>query len=74
MASSTIDQESRADSGLAGFINQQSRSQINVPQNIQEVVDPTQLSNADRRLAEMGYVQVFPPVHLQTAHIYPTIS
>ena len=34
----------------------------------QEVFDPTQLSDADRRLAEMGYVQVLPPFPPSTIH------
>ena len=39
-----------------------SRRKSTVAHIPQEAVDHTQLSDADRRLAEMGYVQVSPPL------------
>ena len=45
-----------------------SRRKSTVAHIPQEVFDPTQLSDADRRLAEMGYVQVLPPLPPSTIH------
>ena len=56
-----------ADSSLEAN-RRKSRRKSTVAHIPQEVFDPTQLSDADRRLAEMGYVQVLPPLPPSTIH------
>ncbi len=66
MSSVTMDPESGAGSGIADpsvdANGRKSRRKFTVAHIPQEVVDPIQLSDTDRRLAEMGYVQVLPPL------------
>ena len=73
MASVTMDPEIGNGTGTgigapgsgAGRRKSSGRRRSTVAYIPQEVVDHTQLNDADRRLAEMGYVQVFPPLHLR---------
>ena len=61
-----MDPESGVGSGVADASvdasRRKSRRKLTVAHIPQEVVDPKQLSDTDRRLAEMGYVQVLPPL------------
>ena len=67
-----MDPETGVGSGLADpsvdTNRRKSRRKSTVAHIPQEVVDFTQLSNADRRLAEMGYVQVLPPLPPSSIH------
>lgn len=67
-----MDSESGVESGVADpsvdANRRKSRRKSTVAHIPQEVVDPTQLSDADRRLAEMGYVQALPPLPPSLIH------
>ena len=63
MPSATMDPESGVGSGVADPSSvdanrRKSRRKLTVAHVPQEIIDSTQLSDTDRRLAEMGYVQV----------------
>ena len=87
MASTAMDPETGVGTGVGSGVadpsvdanRRKSRRKSTVAHIPQEVVDQTQLSDADRRLAEMGYVQVLPPLPPSliycpnnTEHITPT--
>ena len=67
-----MDPENGVDSGVADpsvdANRRKSSRKSTVAQIPQEVVDLTQLSDADHRLAEMGYVQVSPPLPPSSIH------
>lgn len=59
MPSASMDPESGAGGAVTDTsVHRKSRRKLTVAHVPQELVDSTQLSDADRRLAEMGYIQV----------------